>query len=139
MFRARTLVYLGLLAAIVLAAGVSLALRESLKVDVIRDRGALARETTPGVIENVYRLQIMNTGEVPHRFSIAADGVPGIRVVGLEQPVAVAGASARLVPVRLQAPAEAGKPGANRIEFVVEAVGDPKLARREKSTFLFPR
>ncbi len=39
------------------------ALRNPLKVDVIRDRGALAREATPGVIENVYRLQIMNTGE----------------------------------------------------------------------------
>ena len=46
---------------------------------------------------------------------------------------------ARLVPVRLQAPADAGKPGANRIEFVVKAVDDAKVARREKSTFLFPR
>jgi cytochrome c oxidase accessory protein FixG len=138
-FRARTLVYIALLATIVTAAGVSLYLRESLKVDVIRDRGALARETAPGIIENVYRLQIMNTGEVPQRFSIAAAGVPGISVVGVEQPVAVAGASSRLVPVRLQAPADAGNPGANRIEFVVEALGDAKLSRREKSTFLFPR
>ena len=60
-------------------------------------------------------------------------------MVGVDQPVALAGASARLVPVRLQAPADAGKPGANRIEFVVTAVGDASLARREKSTFLFPR
>jgi cytochrome c oxidase accessory protein FixG len=139
LFRARTLVYLGLLAAIVAATGVSLYLRDSLKVDVIRDRGALARETAPGFIENVYRLQIMNTGEAPQQFSIAALGLPGIRVVGVEQPIAIAGASTRLVPVRLEAPADAGKPGANRIEFVIEALGDAKLSRREKSTFLFPR
>ena len=138
-FRARTLVYLGLLATIIIAAGVSLHLRESLKVDVIRDRGALARESAPGIVENVYRLQIMNTGESPRQFSIAADGLPGLNVVGVDQPFAMAGASMRLVPVRLQAPADAGKAGANRIEFVVEAVGDPKVARREKSTFLFPR
>ena len=138
-FRARTLVYMALVATIAAATGASLYLRDALKVDVIRDRGALARETAPGIIENVYRLQIMNTGEVPQRFSIAADGVPGIAVVGVLQPVLVAGASSRLVPVRLQAPAEAGKPGANRIEFVVEAIGDAKLSRREKSTFLFPR
>ena len=138
-FRARTLVYIGLLATIVVAVGVSLYLRETLKVDVIRDRAALARETVPGVIENVYRLQIMNTGETPRRFSIAVEGVPGIKVVGVEQPIAIAGASTRLVPVRVQAPAEAGKPGANRIEFVIEAAGDATLVRREKSTFLFPR
>ena len=138
-FRPRTLVYLALLASIVAAMAVSLWLRESLKVDVIRDRGALAREAAPGVIENVYRLQIMNTGEAPQRFTIAAEGVPGLAVVGVDQPVALAGASARLVPVRVQAPADAGKPGANRIEFVVTAVDDAKLARREKSTFLFPR
>ena len=138
-FRARTLVYLVLLAAIVTAMSVSLWLREPLKVDVIRDRGALAREAAPGVIENVYRLQIMNTGESAQRFSIAAEGVPGLTVVGVDQPVALAGASARLVPVRLQAPADAGKPGANKIEFVVSSVDDSSLASREKSTFLFPR
>jgi cytochrome c oxidase accessory protein FixG len=138
-FRTRTLVYTGLLATVVAAVGVSLYLRDELKVDVIRDRAALARESAPGVIENVYRLQIMNTGEAPQRFSIAADGVPGLKVVGVEQPIAIGGASTLLVPVRLQAPAEAGKPGANRIEFVIEAVGNAKLVRREKSTFLFPR
>ncbi len=138
-FRARTLVYTGLLATLVVAVGVSLYLRDVLKVDVIRDRAALAREAAPGVVENVYRLQIMNTGEAPQRFAIAVDGLPGIRVVGVEQPVAVGGAATLLVPVRLQAPADSGKPGANRIEFVIEAVGDAKLVRREKSTFLFPR
>ena len=138
-FRARTLVYMGMLATIVAAVAVSLYLRDELKVDVIRDRASLARETVPGVIENVYRLQIMNTGESPRRFSISADGVPGIKVVGVEQPIAMTGASTLTVPVRLQAPVEAGKPGANRIEFIIEAAGDANLVRREKSTFLFPR
>lgn len=138
-FRTRTLLYMGLLAVIIAAVGVSLYLREALKVDVIRDRAALARETVPGVIENVYRLQIMNTGETPRQITIGVDGVPGMEVAGVEQPIAIAGASTLVVPVRVQAPAEAGKPGANRIEFVIETAGDAKLVRREKSTFLFPR
>jgi cytochrome c oxidase accessory protein FixG len=138
-FRTRTLLYMALLAGIVAAVGVSLYQREALKVDVIRDRAALARETVPGVIENVYRLQIMNTGETPRRISIAVDGVPGMKVTGVEQPIAIAGATTLLVPVRVQSPAEAGKPGATRIEFVIEAAGDAKLVVREKSTFLFPR
>ncbi len=138
-FRTRTLVYLALLALIVTGAGGALFLRDTLKFDVIRDRAALARESVPGMIENVYRLQIMNTSEAPQHISIVATGIPGIEVVGVEQPLELAGASTRLVPVRVQAPAEAGTPGANRIEFVIEATGDAKLVRREKSTFLFPR
>ena len=138
-FRTRTLVYMALLVAVVAAAGVALYLREPLKVDVIRDRGALAREAAPGVIENVYRLQIMNTSEAPHEFTIAAEGIAGIAVAGVEQPVTVPGATTLGVPVRLQAPADAGKPGANRVEFVVQAVDDRGISRREMSTFLFPR
>jgi cytochrome c oxidase accessory protein FixG len=138
-FRPRTLVYTGVLALVVAAAGVALVLREPLKVDVIRDRGALAREAAPGIVENVYRLQIMNTAESPREFTIIAQGLPGIAAAGVVQPVAIPGASTRLVPVRVQAPSDAGKPGANRIEFVVEAVGEPGIARREASTFLIPR
>jgi cytochrome c oxidase accessory protein FixG len=137
--RPRTLLYTGLLVAIAVAAGVALALKNPLKVDVIRDRGALARETVPGVIENVYRLQIMNTDEKPRQFTIDAEGLPDIKVAGIEQPVAVGAAATRLVPLRLQVPADSGKPGSNPIEFVVQATDDATLARREKSTFLLPR
>ena len=58
-----------------------------LKVDVLRDRGALAREAAAGVIENVYRLQVMNTDETPRRYTIRAEGVPGLSVQGMQQPV----------------------------------------------------
>jgi cytochrome c oxidase accessory protein FixG len=139
MLRPRTMIYAGLLAVVVVATGVSLGLRNPLKVDVIRDRGALARETTPGVIENVYRVQIMNTEEVPRRFTIAAEGLPDLKVAGVEQPVAVSAAGTRLVPVRLQVPAQSGKPGSNGIEFVVRSTDEPVLVRREKSTFMLPR
>ena len=137
--RPRTLVYTGLLLAIALAAGIALSMRNPLKVDVLRDRGALARESAPGLIENVYRLQIMNTGEARRDFRIEAKGLHGLEVVGLEQPVTVDGASVRTVPIRLQVPADAAAPGTHRIEIKVEAVGDPELEREEHSTFILPR
>jgi cytochrome c oxidase accessory protein FixG len=137
--RLRTLIYVSLLVAITVAAGVSLALRNPLKVDVLRDRGALARETTPGVVENVYRLQVMNTDEASHRFTVEVEGLPGATVVGVDQPIALDGAATRLVPLRVQAPAESAKPGAHRIEFVIRSEGESPLVRREDSTFLFPR
>jgi len=144
-FRPRTLVYGVILLALIAAAAGSLASKNPLKVDILRDRGALAREAAPGLIENVYRVQLMNTDEKPRQFSIAATGLPGIVIAGVEQPVAVDAASTKLVTLRLQVPIEAQaarealQPGSHAIEFVVEAVGDNKVVRHEKSSFLIPR
>jgi cytochrome c oxidase accessory protein FixG len=137
--RPRTMIYSAILVAIVATMAVTLASRNPLKVDVMRDRGALAREAAPGVIENTYRLQIMNTDESPRRFTIEADGVPGLTVVGVEMPVAVEAAGSKMVPLRLQAAAEAAPPGSHRIEFRVTAVEDARVRRDEKSTFILPR
>ncbi len=158
-FRPRMLIYAAVLLAIVSVAAGSLAMRNPLKVDVIRDRGALAREAAPGVIENVYRLQLMNTDEQSRQFTIHAEGLPGLKVAGVEQPIAMGAGETRLIAVRLQAaldsPAqrqaeqeqdqderkrrEELEPGTHRIEFIVQAVGDEKVARHEKSSFIIPR
>jgi cytochrome c oxidase accessory protein FixG len=150
MLRPRTLIYTGLLLAIIAGTAASLALRNPLKVDIIRDRGALAREASPGVIENVYQLQIMNTDEKPRQFTVTATGLPGIRVAGVAQPIVVGAASSLLVPIQLQVAAEAAedadgkagegrRSGSRKIEIVVQANDDPAVARREASSFLFPR
>jgi cytochrome c oxidase accessory protein FixG len=136
-FRPRVLVYSGILLAIGVVASAALWLRLPLKVDVIRDRGVLAREVEGGQIENVYRLQIMNTDEVPHAFEITAGGLPGIAVVGADR-VEMAGATARGIPIRLRVPADAGKKGANRIQFTVRAADNPALSVTEKASFVRP-
>ena len=137
--RPRTVVYATLFVGVAIAAVVALSLRNPLKVDVLRDRGALARESQPGLIENVYRLQIMNTAEAPQRFTIRASGLPGLSVVGMTQPVAIDGAAMRSVPIRLEAPADAAAPGSHRIDFEIASVDDPSMRRDERSTFILPR
>jgi cytochrome c oxidase accessory protein FixG len=142
--RPRTLVYTTVLLVLVAVTVVTLATRNPLKVDVLRDRGALAREAAPGVIENVYRLQLMNTDETARRFTIRAEGVPGLTVQGVTQPVELGAAQSRMVAVRLQAPvddtaADAAARKLYNIQFTVEAVDDPQVVRHEKSTFIVPR
>jgi cytochrome c oxidase accessory protein FixG len=146
--RPRTMIYAGILLAIVIGTTAALALRNPLKVDVIRDRASLAREAAPGIIENVYRVQLMNTDETPRQYTIRAEGLPGLKVVGVEQPIAMRGAEGRPVALRLQAPVDpraedpaAGelRPGAHRIEFVVQAIEDEKVMRHERSSFIVPR
>jgi len=139
MLRPRSLVYAGLLFAIALAAGVALALKNPLKVDVMRDRGALAREVAPDLIENVYRLQVTNTDETPRQLRIAATGLPGLAVAGVEEPLAMPPGSTRLVSLRLQAPQQGTAPGPHPIEVTVTDDADALVSRHEQSTFVVPR
>ena len=139
MLRPRVLVYAALLVAIGIGLLTSLAMRKSLKVDVLRDRAVLGREVAPGLIENVYRLQIMNTSETPHDYRIRVAGPPGAEVVGIDGPVTIAASTAQTVPLRVRVSDSVLAPGANRIEFTVASIDDPLLAVNEKSTFMLPR
>ncbi|APW42453.1 cytochrome c oxidase accessory protein CcoG [Rhodoferax saidenbachensis] len=135
--RPRILIYTAILGAIVVAMLVSLALRTPFKVDVVRDRGSLARIAAGGRIENVYRLQIMNATEASQTFHIAAGGVPGLQVAS-EQDVTVESTQSRWVAVRLQAPFDAASPGSHTIQFEVQAQSGTATVS-EKSVFIVPR
>jgi polyferredoxin len=129
------LVYSGILLAVVAALGISLYLRVPLKVDVIRDRASLSREVEGGRIENVYRLQLMNTQETPHRYRIGVAGLPTAAIAGPSE-VDVPAATTRQVPIRIQIEPGVAAKGSHRIEIEVQALDDPSIAAREKSVFL---
>ncbi|MDR2174076.1 MAG: cytochrome c oxidase accessory protein CcoG [Burkholderiales bacterium] len=140
-FRPRTLFYTAILLAIIIAVASSLWTRNPLKVDVLRDRAMMVREASPGVLENVYRLQIMNTEERAHRFVIEVAGLPGIEVGELEQPISIDSASAQMVPlsVRFKLPRNGFDAGMHPIIFTVRTEDGKTLRREEKSTFMVPR
>jgi cytochrome c oxidase accessory protein FixG len=133
-FRPRVMVYTAILLAICAALAVSLAVRVPLKVDVIRDRGTLAREVPGDLVENVYRLQVMNTTETHRIYALAAEGVEGLRVAS-EAQFEVDPASTRSVVLRLQAPRDTIAPGSNRIHLKVQAQDDPSIRVDEKAAF----
>jgi hypothetical protein len=95
-----------------------------LKVDVIRDRGNVIHDTDAADAQNVYRLQIMNTQEVEREVRIRVSGLDGIELEGPQQPIRIAPASSRVVPVRVEAPRSSGAKGSHRIQFTVDAA-DP--------------
>jgi len=135
--RPRVLIYSGILLAISTAVFVSLWLRTPLKVDVIRDRGALARMVEQGRIENVFRLQIMNVTETPQRYSVAVRGLNGITLAS-EHEFEVLPAEVRSAVVRVQIPPGA-TPGSYPIEFDIQAIGNEDVRVREAAAFLVPR
>jgi cytochrome c oxidase accessory protein FixG len=132
-FRPRVLVYGAILAAIIGALVVALVLRVPLKVDVIRDRGTLAREVEDRV-ENVYRLQVMNTTEQRRVYRLSASGLPDL-AVATETTFEVGPAATRSIPLRLQAPAEAVEPGPHRVALQIQALDDDSIVVHERTTF----
>ena len=147
MLRPRVLVYTAILWAVILAAGAALWVRVPLKVDVIRDRASLAREVEDGKIENLYRLQVVNTEEIAHRFNISVSGSDDLKhleVLSESQPVEIGPVSARSIMVRVRAEPEHDRHGSERIFFTVKAADDEKHLLREtisiteKSVFFIP-
>jgi cytochrome c oxidase accessory protein FixG len=133
-FRPRVLVYGSILAAIAAAVVVSIAHRVPLKVDVIRDRGSLAREVDNDMVENVYRLQVMNTSEQRHVYELRPDGLAGLRVAS-ESRFEVGPAATRSVVLRLQAPCDSTPLGSNRIGLRVLSTDDAAIRVNERSVF----
>ncbi len=141
--RPRVLIYSALWILLVGGFLTALAVRSPLKVDVIRDRGALAREVEGGMIENVYRLQVINTTEAPMPLRISAEGLPDIQVKGLptrDGVLLVAPASNMLVPVRLRVSMDAAEPGTHAIRFHLRVLQPDNGAEvDEASSFIIPR
>ena len=135
-FRPRVLVYSAFLLTVITAVGIALYMRVPLQLDVMRDRMTLARETDEGLIENVYRLQIINMENKPHSYTLSASGVEGLHIESVAKPLMVPALATKNVSVRLLADPDELKGRSNPIQFTIQADDDPALHRNAKSSFL---
>jgi cytochrome c oxidase accessory protein FixG len=136
-FRPRVLIYTGILSVLCLALLISLNVRHTFKVDVIRDRNALARLTEEGTIENVYRFQFMNATEQAQSYRVNVQGLDGIRIRD-QADIEVDPAESRWVVLHADIPYGSTAGGSHKIKFVIESQNDHH-AIEEKSVFLVPR
>jgi len=141
-WRPRVLIYGVLLLAMSLAFVLSLSLRQGFVVDVIKDRGAMARVVGQGVVENVYRMQVTNGSEHPQHYRISVAGLEGLAIVTPTE-LAVGALEIGTLPLRLSLPPETAQTQSGQakpIVFTITTVqeGEEKTTR-VKSTFLVPR
>ena len=134
--RPRVLIYSALLVSVSLAFVWGLASKPELRVDVTRDRISLAREIEGGLIENVYRLHVMNVSETTRRYSIDVSGLAGIELVG-ERIIEVPATSAQSTTLRVRVPAQENK-GSKLIYFDVKSLADERIKVHEKASFIQP-
>lgn len=135
--RPRLAVYGALVLAVLALGAWSVSQRSLLQVDVLRDRGALLRETSAGRIENAYTLKLRNLDDAPRQFVVEVSGVPGIEVVG-ERAFAVAAGSVRPVSLTLSAPGDTPMSGVRPITFRIAARHDAARSVQEPSSFILP-
>jgi len=140
LLRPRVLVYVALLALVTAAVGWTMLQRSPLKLDVIRDRGVMAREVADGQIENSFRLQFMHTEEQTRRYRISVHGLNGLTLVTPAE-LLLEPASTRSVPVTVRLAPGQGVHGAKRISFRLVAVdaADGPVQVEEKAMFFIPR
>ncbi len=143
-YRPRVVLYCIAMATILVVTLSVLLARSPVKVDVIRDRGSLAREVEGGRIENVYRLQVMNTQERRQAVRLTVRGpatLGNLELLSEAQPLDLAPLATRPIAVRVRAEPSGGR-GSVPIEFtlVPATQGDDATSFKvvEKSRFVIP-
>jgi polyferredoxin len=139
--RPRVVIYTVLLLIVSAVVFASLLNRSPLTVNVIRDRGALAREVEGQFIENVYRLQITNKSHEAKRLVIEGSGLPELESYGKTRITVDPSANATAI-IDLRIPisiAESLNKGSHKILLRVRSEDDPSLVINEKAAFFVPR
>lgn len=144
LFKPRVFIYITLLSIFIIGLIVSLSLRTPLRVDIVRDRGSLGREIPGGLIENVYRIQLINMTESDQKFALSATSdLPEVTVLAGEESdrqIAVPAFSNQWVPMVVRVPAEGAGQGLHPLTLHIENTdksgGD--LSVDQETTFYVP-
>ena len=137
--RPRIVIYALILLAIFAAFGYSFSQRISLGLDVIRDRNTLYRETSDGLIENVYILKILNMDNAGHQYELSVSGIPGLTLHKDMAVIQVESGGIMELPVRLRADEADLEARSSDVVFELFATDDDSLAVSEDARFLGPR
>ena len=97
----------------------------------------LAREVEDGLIENVFRLQVMNVSEKEQRYSVSVSGLNGIALMG-DPIIQLPSASNKNVTFQVRVPPDAAAKGSHTIHFDVKSLTDNAIEVHEKAIFLMP-
>lgn len=141
LMRPRVLIYTAILVILTVGMVVSLYFKPDFRLDVLRDRGVLARFTDEGNIENVYTLKLENDTETIRDFDLKVSGLPEL-VMHLADGNAQDFKSLqpfekRNVVLELQLPDGAVRTGSHKILFEMTDQ-QSKETVKEKSVFIVP-
>lgn len=145
LFKPRIYLYIALLSVFIIGLLISLSLRSPLRVDIVRDRGVLGREIPGGMIENIYRIQVINMSEKDQKFVLKATSkeMPQVTVLvgeDNEQQIDVPAFSNQWVPMVIRVPVQGSAKGLHPLSLHIENTDktDGALSAQQETTFFVP-
>ena len=131
------MVYGSIFGVVALAGAWTASQRSPVLVDVLRDRGALYRETPEGRIENAYTLKVMNRVEAATDYRFTAHGIPGLEIVG-DTVVSAGPGGIHAARLTLAAPADTDLHGSQPVTLEVRSGAGEVPVKLEHTTFVLP-
>lgn len=118
LLRPKVALYGGFLALAASAVIAGLITRQTLHIDIFKDRGVMVRENKQGLLENAYSLKINNASEKPQTVWASVRGFDDIYLTGIpEQGLEVPAGTLITVPVQVATQPEYADKGSHPIEF----------------------
>jgi cytochrome c oxidase accessory protein FixG len=139
LIRTRIIIYATILLGIMALFTWSILSRTPLGLDVIRDRNQLYRETSEGLIENVYILKVLNMDDVAHTYTLKVSGIEGLQLHMDMPEIRVVSGGVMELPVRLQVEEGDLNMRSTEISFELAADDDSALTVTEEARFLGPK
>jgi len=135
--RPRTIIYSGLLLALIVGFGIALAQRQLVALDVMRDRNSMYRQLDDGRIENVYTVRIINKDTAAHTLHLIVQGPAGASLDSDRPEYVVAGGEIMSIPVRVRAP-RAAVSGSVEVQIVARSTTGGELQSSAVARFIAP-
>ena len=127
MKRPRVMGYGVILAIVLVALIIGLFNRQTLRVDIIKDRGVMVRENTRGWTENSYTFRILNASDKTQVLNASVLDLEGAEITGIQKDLAILPGEPLSLPVQVAIPPE---------EYNSNDDGTPKK-RYQKIRFVF--
>jgi cytochrome c oxidase accessory protein FixG len=143
--RPRVLIYSAILILLVIGFSVSLYLKPSFRVDVLRDRAVMSRISEDNKLENVYRLKIMNNSEQMQTYQVKVlgdeafeaefDEEKTLPIQDAQHEVQVGPGKAQSLVMEVKVPDGVLRTGSHPLMFQVKSI-DTQETTTEKSVFI---
>lgn len=121
----------------------SLAHRDTIRVDIIKDRGVMVRENNEGMLENLYNLRVINADDKEQVLYADVSGFDTIKLSGFKKEgIIIPPTSTVTIPVQVSTLPDYADSGSHSIEFTFKyhrvGVDDPEKTGtlKEKASFI---
>lgn len=135
--RARVIIYTLLLISILSGVIYSIETRDSVALNILRDRNTLYRENYDGTISNSYTIKILNMDLIDHRYKLKVSGIDDIEL-SIIDPIYVKAGQVLEAPLLLSVQPEALHKPSIKISLSLQALERPSIKTVSEGRFIGP-